>query len=90
MSENMKRKQFHLSLAEEKMLYEIASKHNISEAEVVRTAIRELAKSELDRNNSLLEMARTARVERGNHGRAPANLSENHDEYLAEAYEDKT
>jgi len=86
----MKRKQFHLSIAEERMLYEIARKRNISEAEVVRTAIRELAKTELNPNNSLLEMARAARSEQDRLGEAPADLSENHDNDLAGAYDDQS
>jgi Arc/MetJ-type ribon-helix-helix transcriptional regulator len=84
---NMKRKQFHLSVAEEQILYQIAKRNHISEAEVVRMAIRELAKSNLANSNTLLEMAEAARVEEN---QLSPDLSENHDQYLLEAYADET
>lgn len=89
MSDHMKRRQFHLSVKEEKIVYEIAKKNHISEAEVVRMAIRELAKNNSDRMNSLLKMAEIARQESEGHD-VPNDLSEQHDRYMLEAYEDET
>ena len=91
MSENMKRKQFHLSVAEEKMLYRLAEQDSVSEAEIVRTAIRELADKRFKQDNSLVEMAHTARAsETKNGSKAVSDLSENHDQYLQEAYEEQS
>ncbi len=77
---NMKRKQFHLTVAEEKILYETAKKHNISEAEVVRLAIREYAAKNADHHNSLVEMAELAKLHKKD---MLTDLSINHDAYLA-------
>lgn len=82
----MKRKQFHLSIAEEEILYEISKKNNISEAEVVRMAIRELAKTKLNRPNSLLSMAQFAGQTKEHQA---SDLSENHDHYLLEINENE-
>lgn len=86
----MKRKQFHLSVREEKILYEISKKKGISEAEVVRMALHELEKKELEpKKNPLMEL-----VELGEKYAAdlpddvPTDLSVNHDKYLMEIYED--
>lgn len=81
MSDLMKRKQFHLTVAEEKILYEIAKKNNVSEAEVVRMAIQEYGKNNLIRENSLVKMAKAVQCEGRND---PDDQSENHDQYLAE------
>ena len=89
MSDTMKRKHFHLTVQEEKILYEFARKHHISEAEVVRMAIREFARNHDDRPNALLRMADAARSEQG-HSNAPEDLSEEHDRYLREAYEEQS
>lgn len=79
MDGNMKRKQFHLTIAEEKIIYEAARKNNISEAEVVRIAIREYA-AKADHHNSLVEMAKAAKLHKKD---ILTDLSTNHDTYLA-------
>lgn len=81
MKEYMKRKQFHLTVAEEQILYELAKKYNVSEAEIVRTAIREYGKNHELKENSLLKMAREAQKEKHD---LPDDLSERHDDYLTE------
>jgi Arc/MetJ-type ribon-helix-helix transcriptional regulator len=79
----MKRKQFHLSALEEKILEQISKTHRISEAEAVRMAIRELGEKRLTKSNSLIEMSEIAQKENMD---APQDLSTNHDRYLAEIY----
>lgn len=84
MSENMKRKQFHLTVAEEKILYDAARKHNVSEAEIVRMAIQEFGAKHKNNGNSLLRMAREASQLIQN--QAPKDLSEKHDDYIYNDY----
>lgn len=79
----MKRKQFHLSALEEKILAEISKTHSISEAEAVRMAIRELGEKRLNKSNSLVEMSEIAQKENMD---APRELSLDHDRYLTEIY----
>ncbi len=89
MSENMKRKQFHLSVAEEKLLYRLSEQERVSEAEIVRIAIRELANNRIKEMNSLEEMALKVRSsEAGKEDEKTPDLSANHDQFLQEAYED--
>lgn len=42
--EHMKRKQFHMTIEDEKFLKELARSKGLSEAEIVREAVREYAK----------------------------------------------
>lgn len=76
----MKRKQFHLSSAEENVLRKIANKTGQSEAEIVREAIKEYGKSHLKPTNPLIDMAIRAQEEDG----AERDLSSEHNKYLVE------
>jgi hypothetical protein len=82
MNENMKRKNFHLTVAEEKIIYDASLKHHVSEAEIVRMAIQEFGAKQKITGNSLLQMANEASKQPQNN--APKNLSEDHDFYLTE------
>jgi nitrogenase subunit NifH len=86
MDKNMKRKQFHLSIAEEKIIYEVAKKKNISEAEVVRMAIREYGEKNVNQENSLIQMAKAAQL---NEMKTHTDLSLHHDKYLAGEIQDE-
>lgn len=79
----MKRKQFHLSSAEENILKKIAKETGQSEAEIVREAIKEYGKSHLKPTNPLVDMAIRAQQEDG----AERDLSSEHDKYLVEIME---
>lgn len=80
----MKRKQFHMTIADEKVLKELAKSKGLSEAEIVREALREYAANDSKKTNPLLEMAKEA--ERGTID-SKGDLSVNHDHYLREIYE---
>ncbi|HEY0826523.1 MAG TPA: hypothetical protein VGE40_00360 [Bacilli bacterium] len=85
MTDYMKRKQFHLTIAEEKILYEAAKRNNVSEAEIVRLAIQEYGKKNLAQENSLVRMGKSAKLEKHD---LPKDLSEMHDHYLLEYGDD--
>lgn len=55
MDNSMKRKQFHLTHEDDRLLKELASDKGCSEAEIVRDAIREYALREKPVRNPLLE-----------------------------------
>lgn len=84
MKEYMKRKQFHITQDDERILKEIAKKQGISEAEVVREAIREYEANHLKRKNPLLLMAKEAKKVKVDW---PTDASVNHDKYLLEILE---
>jgi hypothetical protein len=83
-----KRKQFHLSSIEENILREMSAFYEVSEAEVVRMAIREFAKERRGTSNTLVDMAKEAKREAVSSS-IPGNLSQNHDHYLAEINNDE-
>ncbi|TCP23809.1 hypothetical protein EV207_12832 [Scopulibacillus darangshiensis] len=60
--------------------------NGVSEAEIVREAIREYAKLHLKGGNSLLKMGKLAKEERVD---SPGDLSIQHDHYLKEIYENE-
>ncbi|SFQ11293.1 CopG family transcriptional regulator [Salibacterium halotolerans] len=82
----MKRKQFHLSDVEEKMLEQMAEDTGQSEAEVVREAIRQYDHKNKKSSNILVDMAKKAEKE-GFPGEN--NLSEEHDRYIMEIVENE-
>ncbi|MBW8349859.1 hypothetical protein K0H71_10415 [Bacillus sp. IITD106] len=86
MEQPMKRKQFHITLEDEKVLKDLSQSKGMSEAEIVREAIREYAKKNTHKNNPLLEMAIEA--ER-NMIDSPGDLSLRHDHYLWEIHENE-
>lgn len=86
MDHPMKRKQFHMSQVDEKVLKDLAQSKNLSEAEIVREAVREYAAKSLQKENPLLEMAKEA--ER-NAMDSPGDLSVNHDRYLQELHKNE-
>ena len=86
MDNSMKRKQFHLTHEDDRLLKELASDKGCSEAEIVRDAIREYALREKPVRNPLLEMAEEA--ERYSIDSA-GDTSVKHDGYLVEMYENE-
>ena len=86
MEQPMKRKQFHMTKEDEKVLKDLAQSKGLSEAEIVREAVREYAAKNLQKENPLLEMAKEA--ER-NETDSPGDLSMNHDHYLREIHENE-
>lgn len=84
MEHPMKRKQFHMNHENEKILKDLAQSKGLSEAEIVREAVREYASNSLQKENPLLNMAKEA--ER-NTIDSPGDLSVNHDRYLWEIHE---
>ncbi|GIN56806.1 ribbon-helix-helix protein, CopG family [Lederbergia ruris] len=86
MESHMRRKQFHLTKEDEKLLKDLANKKDVSEAEIVREAVREYAAKNLQKSNPLLTMANEAeRVMIDSDG----DLSVNHDFYLREIIENE-
>ncbi|HEU5138762.1 MAG TPA: hypothetical protein VFT51_02220 [Bacillales bacterium] len=77
----MKRKQFHLTSVEERILRDLAKKNGLKEAELVREAIREYGEKHMKTENSLLQMAQWAKTEKSD---SPGDLSVDHDRYLTE------
>lgn len=86
MERPMKRKQFHMTIEDEKTLKDLAKSYGLSEAEIVRESLREYAEKRLKKKNPLLEMAEAA--ER-NAVDSVGDLSMNHDEYLWEIHENE-
>ncbi len=84
MDKRMKRKQFHLTVAEERILYEYAKKHHMSEAEVVRIAIQEYDQRHQGKHNALVEMGLQSLVNPDDNKNCKEDLSERHDQYLLE------
>jgi hypothetical protein len=85
MENQMKRKQFHITNEDEKILKDLASDKGWSEAEIVREAIRAYALKESQKNNPLLVMADNAEKYTID---SAGDLSVNHDDYLMEIHED--
>ncbi|MBP1969344.1 hypothetical protein J2Z83_001448 [Virgibacillus natechei] len=86
MADPMKRKQFHMSKEDDKLLKDLAQSKGMSEAEVVREAVQEYAAKNSQQLNPLLEMAKEAEQ----HTVDSANdLSVNHDRYLREIHENE-
>ncbi|QKY71021.1 ribbon-helix-helix protein, CopG family [Lentibacillus sp. CBA3610] len=82
----MKRKQFHITEQDEKALKDLAQNKGLSEAEIVREAIREYTSNNQKKGNPLLEMASKAEsymVE------SAEDLSVNHDDYLQEIHDNE-
>ncbi|WP_047985649.1 ribbon-helix-helix protein, CopG family [Ornithinibacillus californiensis] len=86
MKESMKRKQFHITVEDEKILKDLAKSTGMSEAEIVREAVREYAEKKKEKRNPLMEMVQEA--ER-NIADTPGDLSVNHDYYLQEIHENE-
>lgn len=86
MKYSMKRKQFHMTIEDEKVLKDLAQSKGLSEAEIVREAVREYAAKNLKKRNPLLEMAEEAERHVVDSAR---DLSVNHDHYLWEMHEDE-
>lgn len=82
----MTRKQFHLGSDEEKILQETAAKYGLSEAEIVREAIKEYGQKKLKRRNPLLTMAEKKFPVKIN---TPHDLASNHDHYLTKGDSDE-
>ncbi|WP_066196107.1 MULTISPECIES: ribbon-helix-helix domain-containing protein [Gracilibacillus] len=82
----MKRKQFHMTNEDEKLLKELAQTKGLSEAEIVRESVREYAVNNLQKKNPLLEMAEEAERYTVN---SKGDLSVNHDFYLQEIDENE-
>lgn len=80
----MKRRQFHLSPVEEDILRKLSKTKGVSEAEIVRMAIRNFDKEERKAGNALYRMGINAQMEQG---KIPEDLSENHDQYLNGIFE---
>ncbi|WP_026907278.1 ribbon-helix-helix protein, CopG family [Paucisalibacillus globulus] len=85
MEKPMKRKQFHLTNEDEEILKYIAKTKRMSEAEIVREAIREYAAKNAEEKNPLFDMAIGAERDFAD---TPVDLSVNHDNYLLEKYTD--
>ena len=82
----MKRKQFHITQDDERILKKMAKDKGMSEAAVVRDAIREYEVNHSKQDNPLLLMAQEAKV----HGiDLPIDASVNHDQYLLEILENE-
>ena len=86
MGNTMKRKQFHMTSEDVKMLRELAESSGLSEAEVVREAVREYAAKKAKKVNPLLIMAKEAEKYQSD---TSEDLSENHDLHLLEIREGK-
>ncbi|WP_026702090.1 ribbon-helix-helix protein, CopG family [Salibacterium aidingense] len=82
----MKRKQFHLSPLEERLLQQMAEDTDRSEAEVVREAIRQYGYKKKKSPNVLVQMAKQAAQEASP---AEHDLAEAHDKYLMEIIENE-
>lgn len=90
MKKNMRRRQFHLSIAEEQTIYELSRQKNISEAEVVRMAIQKLGEMRVENmDNPLVEMANAAKLNDEQHGSMPDDASEHFKEYYMEILNDE-
>lgn len=86
MKHQMKRKQFHMTKEDEKVLKDLAQSKGLSEAEIVREAFREYAAKNLQRKNPLLEMAKEAERKTVD---SVGDLSVNHDYYLWKIHENE-
>ncbi|WP_164669911.1 hypothetical protein [Virgibacillus doumboii] len=86
MDNPMKRKQYHLTNEDDKIVKDLAASKGWSEAEVVREAIREYALKERQKSNPLLAMADNAEEYSVY---SAGDLSANHDDYLMEIYENE-
>lgn len=84
MNQSMKRKQFHITQDDERILKALAKDKGMSEAEIVREAIREYETNHVKQENPLLAMARKAKELKVD---LPSDASVNHDQYLLEIYE---
>ncbi|SDJ01793.1 hypothetical protein [Natribacillus halophilus] len=62
MEYHMKRKQFHMTIDNEKVLKELAQSKGLSEAEIVRDSLRAYAAQNAEKTNPLLEMAKNAEL----------------------------
>lgn len=80
----MKRKQFHITQDDERILKKLSKDKGMSEAEVVREAIRDYETKHLEQENPLLLMAEEAKKMTVD---LPADASVNHDKYLLEILE---
>lgn len=76
MDQSMKRKQFHITQGDEQILKQLAKDKGISEAEVVREAVREYAANHSKQENPLLSMVKQAKK---NTIELPTDLSVNYD-----------
>lgn len=86
MKPSMKRKQFHITQDDERILKALAKDKGMSEAEIVREAIREYETNHVKQENPLLAMAKEAKKVTID---LPSDLSVNHDRYLLETYENE-
>jgi geranylgeranyl pyrophosphate synthase len=82
----LKRKQFHLSPTEEKVLQRLSKETGKSEAEIVREAINEYGKKGGKYINPLIEMAKAAQNQLEE---SVKDLSVEHDKYLSEILENE-
>jgi hypothetical protein len=82
----MKRKQFHLGNEEERILRQTAEKYGLSEAEIVREAIKEYGRKKLKQSNPLSAIAKH---DFAVDSKAPRDLAANHDRYLVEGCPDE-
>ena len=86
MENSMKRKQYHMTNEDDKIVKDLAASKGWSEAKVVREAIREYALKERQKSNPLLVMADNAEKYSVD---SAGDLSVNHDKYLKEIYENE-
>ena len=78
---HMVRKQIYLKREQEKQIKKIARLRNVSEAEIIRTAVDSfIARNKPKEINPLFELIGMCK------GVSPADLAENHDRYLTEDY----
>lgn len=78
---HMVRKQIYLKREQEKQIKKIARLRNVSEAEIIRTAVDSfIARNKPKEINPLFELIGMCK------GESPADLAENHDRYLTEDY----
>ncbi|GGK09166.1 hypothetical protein GCM10007063_34530 [Lentibacillus kapialis] len=86
MENSMKRKQYHMTNEDDKIVKDLAACKGWSEAEVVREAIRDYALREQQKRNPLLAMADNAEKYSVD---SAGDLSINHDDYLMEINENE-
>lgn len=86
MENPMKRRQYHITNEDDKIIKDLAASKGWSEAEVVRESIREYALKGQQKSNPLLAMADNAEKYSVD---SAGDLSVNHDDYLMEIYENE-
>lgn len=86
MENPMKRRQYHITNEDDKIIKDLAASKGWSEAEVVRESIREYALKVQQKSNPLLAMADNAEKYSVD---SAGDLSVNHDDYLMEIYENE-